>query len=826
MLCLFFALASIPIKTSAQSPPCGVELPEGWIGALLEEVPIIEQSAAQRGTVSTVDIPVRFTIFQGPGGFANMSNFQLNIDSALAKLNAAFQPSGLHFVQCGPANEVWDNRNTSAGHSPDTFLPLFSYTSGAIEVTTRLSLVNSTAAIPAPAFQENNPNWVPLYTENSNWVNMAYFESADFVHEVGHHFGLLHTHQPQKTYIVPAQGDTTQDYPYKVIIPNSIPPQPQPWWWGRELVIRNDNPNKTFPFTNWIMAGDLVQDTPADCDGGINPQLYPGCPSSAQDSLTCEFNSQLTYADYNGDAIYPPPAGLSLGRNYMSYWKKSCLNELTQKQLDRALHYYETVRKPQYAMAKCGNFADKVEFEGGIKGLHNVTIRVRHPQDDRKCNVTTNQDGHFDGILHLDTLTAYVYHNGKKSTLAYPNDPLRVHYDHTNCEWLRGVSTLDLLEIQKHILGLSLFTSGYAKIAADANKSNSVTTFDIVELRKLILGIYDKLPAHDQPWRFVPEFVPQDYATPFDYSPFSLSIGGSISADYLEQGWQFSLPDALNGKKGFDGIKIGDVNSSWLSPLIPQCPNESEPLIDEGEKPTLAVSSTSLAQNDTVALTFKATNFQEVEAYQLGIQLPYDYFEVLDVVNTALPAYTKVDNFGLTHLEDDAVRTLWFDEDGNTQTLQDSATLFSIVVRAKQTVSNLQSLLKLDNSILFNQFWRDVSVIADPVSLIVIVEEDPGERSNGGASPALTQRYDEVLRCYPNPFKNNIQLIFVHGEQPAQADLKITNAQGAEVYCQTVSLLAGENTMDINALRDVPAGLYWIALTVQGKIFTTKVVKE
>src|SRR5690606_42107306 len=46
-----------------------------------------------------------------------------------------------------------------------------------------------------------------------------------------------------------------------------------------------------------------------------------------------------------------------------------------------------------------------------------------------------------------------------------------------------GVSTADLVRIQKHILGLTPITNPYALIAADINKSNSISAKDLVALR-------------------------------------------------------------------------------------------------------------------------------------------------------------------------------------------------------------------------------------------------------------------------------------------------------------------------------------------------------
>ena len=665
VICCLSVLIIYTTRSSAQSVKCGIEISPELNKVLIDEAAAIEQFVSERGN-STEDIPVRFTALNGPGGGVHLSAG--DVDIALGNLNAAFASANLHFVQCGPINEIWDDRIKDSTDI-DHFTTSFSYTSGALEVYAGSLLASGTPPksianySPIPA-QSGNPNFSFGQYDHTNFIYMngGFLLQPDFIHETGHQFGLLHTFMPNKTYHVPTVGENTQDYPYPVLNASG---QMEPWWWGRELVIRSDNAQKIFDKVNSSNAGDLTDDTPADC--ADFPGLFPGCPITAQSISTCEFNSTLTYTDYNGDAINPPPANLSLGHNYMSYWNRECLNQFTPKQYARISYYYETVRKPEYTLDKCDNFTDKVEFEGSNTGLHNVTVRVRHPNDPRICNVTTNKDGEFGGILHADNLTSYAYHNGKKNALAYAGDPLRRHFDHTPCEWLQGVSTYDLVLIAKHILGIQTLASGYSIIAADANESNSVTTFDIVELRKLILGIYDRLPVPDQPWRYIPEFIPEDYSSAFNANPFQVPAGGG--AQYLTQGWGFTLTDAYDDKKGFDGVKIGDVNSSWLD--TDECPKESDLPQDEGDKPELVVPSTSLQQDTVVALRFKANNFQQIEAFQLGIRLPFEYFELLDVTNTAtsLSSYTRTDNFGLTRLEEDAVRTLWFDENGGLQNL-------------------------------------------------------------------------------------------------------------------------------------------------------------
>lgn len=115
----------------------------------------------------------------------------------------------------------------------------------------------------------------------------------------------------------------------------------------------------------------------------------------------------------------------------MSYWSPSCWNQFTPGQYNNIAYYNETVRQPNYTPARCGTFTDRVEFQGTATPIHDVTLRVRHPNDTRKCNVTSSLTGDYSGMLHADNMKVYAFHNGLKSTLSFPNDPLKLHYGHT-----------------------------------------------------------------------------------------------------------------------------------------------------------------------------------------------------------------------------------------------------------------------------------------------------------------------------------------------------------------------------------------------------------
>ncbi len=113
---------------------------------------------------------------------------------------------------------------------------------------------------------------------------------------------------------------------------------------------------------------------------------------------------------------------------------------------------------------------------------------------------------------------------------------------------VNGVSTFDLVLINKHILGLEPLNSPYKMIAADANNSRSITTFDIVEFRKLILGINNELPGNTS-WRF----VDKDYVFPNPNNPFQEVFPETKS-----------VANILNNHfaDDFVAVKVGDVNGN------------------------------------------------------------------------------------------------------------------------------------------------------------------------------------------------------------------------------------------------------------------------
>ncbi|MEP6646616.1 MAG: T9SS type A sorting domain-containing protein [Saprospiraceae bacterium] len=142
--------------------------------------------------------------------------------------------------------------------------------------------------------------------------------------------------------------------------------------------------------------------------------------------------------------------------------------------------------------------------------------------------------------------------------LDYTITPLR------NDDYRNGVSTLDLVGIQKHLLGTEVFTSPYQYIAADANNSRSVSALDLIDLRKLILGITTVLP-HNDSWRF----IDQNTVIPDPANPWL------FNENLFIQHWQ-----GEGTQNNFIAVKIGDVNNSVKANALQLQPREERRVME------------------------------------------------------------------------------------------------------------------------------------------------------------------------------------------------------------------------------------------------------
>ena len=214
------------------------------------------------------------------------------------------------------------------------------------------------------------------------------------------------------------------------------------------------------------------------------------------------------------------------------------------------------------------------EYGDMVEGV-NVTISSNQPE--YPMTLPTNAAGQFTSDNHENTENYTVTAN--------KNDDPR-----------NGVSTLDIILIQRHILNLASLTSPYQYIAADANDDQKITVADIVDIRKLILEVYDAFPSNDS-WRFVD-------ATQSLTTTNAFAFNEVLDINYLST-------DMMH--EDFTAVKIGDVNGSVIANAKS---DESE--VRSGKALNFSLNSTTTTNGVDVAVS--SSNFAEIMGYQFTMK--------------------------------------------------------------------------------------------------------------------------------------------------------------------------------------------------------------
>ncbi len=151
-------------------------------------------------------------------------------------------------------------------------------------------------------------------------------------------------------------------------------------------------------------------------------------------------------------------------------------------------------------------------------------------------------------VTKTDSLGIFKFENKIKQGSTVVITPTKIE------KGANGLSTSDLLEMQKHILATKKMINSTSIIAADANRSGTISTADIIMTRKIILGLQDTFPSGIS-WRF----VPKNYIFPDFANPFSPPFPESVTINAL---------DSSRTDINFTGIRIGDTNESAKTDLF------------------------------------------------------------------------------------------------------------------------------------------------------------------------------------------------------------------------------------------------------------------
>ncbi len=388
-------------------------------------------------------------------------------------------------------------------------------------------------------------------------------------------------------------------------------------------------------------------------------------------------------------------------------------------------------------------------FENVEVELHDMTIS----EDDMEMT-SVNGDYAFSDLLYYNE---------------YMIEPVK------NDDYLNGVSTLDLVLIQKHVLGLQSLDSPEKIIAADVNKSDNITAIDIVELRKLILGIYAELPSSNS-WRF----VPSDHTFEFPLQPWGYPENIEINALLMNQ-----------MHADFTGIKVGDVNqSAQIGLLNLETENRSVR--------TISIADRALESGESYTMDI---DLEGEEMYGLQLELNLDKTMLqLHELRSELPGFNQT-NWALD--ANGNVRISWSNEEMQT------AKKISLTFTAAQNIW-LSDAIRLGESLDSEYYIEGYERVAFDLEL-------RGKDLNKEAGLVLGQNK-------PNPFQTK-SIIDFYNDKEELVQFQILDMSGKTVYSNQVQTTVGVNSIEIDKnTMQLNVGIYMYSIQSENEILTKKMI--
>ena len=735
-----------------------------------------------RASGDPASIPVSFTVVRNTEGSStdvSVSQIDLTIDT----LNKRFAPVGISFYRLGNVNYIdW----TPLYLNSIIDGARYSYLSTAINVMVH-PLQASVATQP---IMTDNPDYYTL-EDNIIWVepsalwgNFASF-SAAFIHEVGHIFGLLHTHGATTVYHSPP--DSAQvDYPY----PNEKNDKSK---YRRELQIRDTTYGKAFPYPNWMVAGDLCDDTYPSV---MNNDLYfPGW------SLDCPYNG--TYVDYNNDPITPQV------KNVMSYFiLNGCgtRDEFTDCQYDKVAMIYDIYRKYQLSHAYEINYVNTVNFENTAQPVPNAVFEWKFADEPKKWRSTSDINGNMQGILYNPNVRITSYKLG--SIVEQPQfnyDPWKLIPSYA--EWIEKLSSYDLYTLNNHIQKVKLLKNGYKKIAADLDKNHLIEPNDTKLLSNLLVGKIKKLDAYHSPYVFIPEFIPQSYKYGFDTNPFDMQINGKqeVDASYIDPGFEYEISNGYAGDAGFDGVKIGKVSG--------------EGTVGNGEpgslNPGLINPVVQLNSGQLYKLDVKLQNTTNLAAYQLKFQIDTS---IASIINYSHPTGTSLGDSLNTYFEGNQLVTVWYNSTTDSTNVSVTQNLLSLIILPNQNASTSQ-ILNIINA-------RNASALYDAGGQLV--ENNLVMQAtifNPFQKETIIKNTESQSFIYPNPTSGTVNMKF-ELQEAQQVEYYVFDTGGKLQIEQRLKLEAGHHDLSIDQVSNLGAGLYVVVLRTSGSDYSQTFIKQ
>lgn len=344
---------------------------------------------------------------------------------------------------------------------------------------------------------------------------------------------------------------------------------------------------------------------------------------------------------------------------------------------------------------------------------------------------------------------------------------------------LNGVSTKDLIMIQRHLLGTQTLDNPYAMIAADINKSGGISAKDLTELRKTILGIQPFF-TNNTSWRF----VKSAYQFPDPTDPWRENFPEFEEIGNLTQDMVID----------FTGIKIGDVDESFALRSGTTQSRSSEGAVTLELRP--AIHSPEYGWVVPVYL--------KTDVEIAGLQFDLEVIREFQKIRSVIPADLWMKGSAMLYesmVGSGTIRGSWTSEN-----------LFS----GEQLLLYIQlSSVGFDHSIpeieISRKYMQSEAYSADlspyPIALKIV----------------RTEMAPLAMSVSPNPWSDLLQINIANGVR-GKGTLMMFDQNGKQVWQRQETIVTGDLETWIRRMPDWKAGTYHLSFTQNNERETITII--
>jgi len=476
-----------------------------------------------------------------------------------------------------------------------------------------------------------------------------------------------------------------------------------------------------------IEANQIFTDTSSDCSG-MNLVLDPAI------QINCEAIATITndspYADSNeadASGFYPQ------GTHLITYTTTDICGNIGTSTSE--------IIVLDGCSSTTASLAGNISNEMG-EAVEHVTLEL---SDGTTRSMVTDATGHYE----------------------FTDLPIGMDYNITptkNLDTENGVSTYDIVLIQKHILGIDYLDSPYKILAADVNNSGTVTTFDIIQIRRVILNLINDFTDVNS-WRFIEaDFEFTDLLNPFN-DPFpEFHQCNSLMQDELDI--------------DFVAFKMGDVNNN-------ADPNSLSGDSEErnGRKEAIfEAEDQMLYRGYEYEIPIRMSAMEEIIGFQFALQFDIERIEFLDLETHDLDRLGE-HSFGFNQLNEGVITSSW-DHPLGVSTKKDLE-IFTLKFRVIEDIQ-LSEVLEMSNRYLQSELYQEKEK-----NQIELFDLDLKFIDN------IESQKIELYQNYPNPFGENTTIDF-QLKECANVQLMIFDSKGNLIQSINKDCTNGLNSITIN----------------------------